>query len=232
MESRQIKRYGPRGQGEIRVLKSGIVKVYLQEPIRDGKGEIVDYSTVVYPLAPEDVSDDIQAIKGVYIELTADETNVRSIHPWSGQFRARFTNVVRRRNGVISTKPIAKRHVGPLDDGREWDIPAHTKFYALNEIVGPKGDKHLGQTFVLGLPFLYERTVHGTVDIAWEYKAHYDELWNYMVATGIEDAEFMPGEPAAVIEQFEESIQGRGTDFTVTYLDGWLKQVTQLDVGN
>lgn len=227
MKAREKKRYGPRGLGEIRVLADGSAKVYLQVPMRNAAGEIDSYNTVVYPIAKEDVAAGTKAAEGIYIELSPDETTIRSVRPWEGRFRARFTGLVQKKTGLVSLKPIQTKHVA-LDDGREWDIPAHVKFFALNEIVS--NDKHGGMVFVVGLPFLFERDMYGGVEVAFDYKPHYDELWNYMSALGIEASEFMPGEPVTVAQQFEEAAR-QGNEFYVTFQNGWTKEVIPLGVG-
>ena len=84
----QKKEFGPRGLGEIRTYKTGPAKVYIQEPVRDASGKVVEHRTTIFPILSEDSGVEITPIKDVYIELTPDQTAIKSVRPWEAQVKA------------------------------------------------------------------------------------------------------------------------------------------------
>lgn len=222
VNTRQRKRYGPSGLGEVRLYKDGSAKVFLAE---DENAEAVPYD-----ILEEDLPDGVEAIKDVYIQLTPDETSIDQIRPWSGTYPSRFIGFIKNRNNVPVLKQKPARHVGPLDDGREWDVPAQSQFYALCEVISD--DKHNGMDFMYTLRYMFERDQFGGVEIVWEYKSWYEDLINFLRLSGFDlgTQELMPGEPAAILTQLEEIMQDADTTFNVKFERGWPKELSELAV--
>lgn len=217
---RQKKQYGPRGLAEIRMYKDK-VKVFIDDP---------DGGTDAYELSPDDLDDDVKSIKGVYVELTSDETQIRSIRPWKGSFPVKFIGFVKTREGVTSLKPKAARRPQPVDNPG-WVIPAHTAFYAIAEIVSK--DKHNGMQVIIPLVYLFERTIDGTMELVYEYKRHYDDLWELISLAGFDSDNdtLIAGEPVVVLDQLEDILLERNKKFVVKIEDGWLRELSEPVIG-
>ena len=231
----QKKDFGPRGLGEIRTYKTGPAKVYIQEPVRDASGKVVEHRTTIFPILSEDSGVEITPIKDVYIELTPDQTAIKSVRPWEAQVKARFAEIVKKKDGKFSIKPKEKKHVdmskyNPTDT-REWDIPAHSRFTLRLEIT--EKDKHKGMLAFITLPYLFVRNILGEVDIEYEYKGHYSELFNTLSVLGLnfDSDTLMPGEPGAVLAQIEEILRSRNQEVMLTFQNGWYKEIAELGVG-
>lgn len=236
-EARQRKVYGPRGKGQVSILPVANANKNKSE-WKDVKVVIFDednYKTV-YHLDPEEVTTEfgdwnLQPIKDVYIELTPDEENIRSIRPWAGKYILSFDRFAARQNEdgsmmapTIKHKPAER--VTIQSTGASWTNPPHDEFYAILKVrateIGKKSSFD-GMEVVKPLVYMFERNPDtGLVEIVWDRKFWYDQLANFLTLTGFDwDADNLtPSEN--VLGELQDILQERDEIFRGNFSKGWL----------
>lgn len=228
LSSRQRKKRGPRGLGEIRVMKSGEVRVYLVD------GEYKE----TYTFAPEDVEEQYGGwkfgpIKDAFIELTGDEGGIRSVRPYEGEYFFKFLRFAARPDSAPTIKHVPKEHIGPLPNGSEWDNPPHDEFYPVLSVVGEKkvvnsrivaDKKFAGTETLLSMVYQFERNpASGLMEVVWERKFWYDALDNFLQVAGYDyDADNLtPSEN--VLKELEAILLKRDRVFEGSIVGGYVK---------
>jgi len=234
--ARQRVTYGPRGKGQIAILP---VKAANQSPDNwnDVKIALVDKDgeKEVFHLDPAEIRTEfgnwkLRAAGDVYIELTADEEDIRSIRPWEGTYILSFDRFAAREddNGnpmapTIKHKPAKAVN---LPDGRSWTNPAYDEFYAILNVrateIGKKTEFE-GMEVVKPLAYMFERNPNtGLIEIVYTRRRWYEELENFMTMAGFDwDADNLtPSEN--VLGELQEILQNRATIFRGTFNAGWL----------
>ena len=238
-DSRQKKQYGPRGRGDITILP---VK-YRNDPDRwtDVKVRIFDEAgdKMVYHLEPEDVTKEfgewnLQTIKDVYIELTPDEENLRTVRPYEGTFTMTFSHFAARQDQesgstlapTIKHKPAERITIKKT--GASWTNPPHDQFFAILRIRASEIGKTTpfdGMEVVKVLVYQFERNPDtGFMEIAWERKFWYDQLQNFLTLTGFDyDADSLTVSEN-VLGELQDILQERDEIFRGTFDGGWLQR--------
>lgn len=237
-EARQRKNLGPRGKGSIAILPQTAANKS-SDHWREVKVVIFDkddYKTV-YHLDPEDITTEfgdwtLKPVKDVYIELTPDEEDIRSVRPWEGRYLLQFERFAARQDQesgamlapTIKHKPQEK--VVIRTTGASWVNPPHDEFYAILKIkaseIGKKSSFD-GIEVVKPLVYMFERNPDtGLVEIVWERKFWYDQLENFLTLTGYDwDADNLtPSEN--VLGELQEILASRSKLVRGNFSNGWL----------
>ena len=236
--SKQRKVYGPRGRGSIATLP---VEAVTPEDWKEIKVTIFDKEGFkeVFRLDPADVTREfgswiLKPINDVFIELTAEEDNIKSVRPLEGTFLLRFSRFAARVDAetgqalapTIKNKD-AERVTIPAT-GASWTNPPHSEFYAILRVEATEIGKETelaGMEAVRPLVYMFERNPQtGLVDIVWDRKIWYDQLINFLTVTGYDfDADSLtPSEN--VLGELQNILQGRNVAFRGTFADGWLQR--------
>lgn len=220
---RQRKHYGPRGEGEIRIMKSGEARCYLD----------IDGYREVFQIAAEDVPSEVGSwefgpIKKVVVELTEDETEIRNIRPANGTFYLVFDRFAARedpeRRGKYLPPTIKHKEAQKvtLPDGRSWTNPPHERFFAILRVVG--GTQYDGMEFVKPLVYQFEESISepGQMEIVYDRKHWYNELVNFLTIAGFDfDADTLT-RSENVLPQLQEVLKDRDVVFQGVVNNGWL----------
>ena len=238
LNSSQRKVYGPRGKGEIRILpvkEAGNPKNWKEIKVTifddDGWKE-------VYSLDPQEVTKtfgtwQLQPVKDVFVELTADEEDIRSVRPFEGTFLLEFDRFAARQDmetgeqlaPTIKHKPAERV---TLPNGQSWMNPPHDQFFAILRVAGSeigKPTNYDGMETVKVLVYQFERNKDtGMVEIKWDRKFWYDQLINFLDKTGLDfDADTLtPSEN--VLGELQEILERRLQIFRGTFARGWLNR--------
>ena len=237
---RQRKQFGPRGLGDITILP---IKFRNQpDKWEDVKVVIRDRDTnekMVYHLDPEEVRKDfgewgLQTIKDVYVELTHDEENIRSVRPYEGIFTMSFSHFAARQDQdsgeslapTIKHKPAER--VTIKASGASWVNPPHDQFFAILRVRASEIGKPTpfdGMEVVKVLVYQFERNADtGFMEIVWDRKFWYDQLQQFLTLAGYDyDADTLIVSEN-VLGQLQEILQDRDEIFRGTFEGGWLQR--------
>jgi hypothetical protein len=238
-EARQRTNYGPRGKGNITILpvkelnnpdnwKEVKVTIFDEDGYKD-----VYHLTDIDGLTKQFGDWKLQPIKDVYVELDADEEDIRSVRPFEGTFTLSFDRFVARQdeNGsmlapTIKHKPAERITIKKTN--ASWMNPPHDRFFAILKIraneIG-KSTEFDGMEVLKTLVYQFERNPDtGMMEIVWERKFWYDELAGFLTLTGYDwDADNLtPSEN--VLGELQEILQDRDTIFRGTFSNGWLNR--------
>jgi len=235
--ARQRKHYGPRGRGSISVLP----KAHANNPDKwtDIKVTLIDDAKqkTVYHLDPEEVTREfgqwnLQSISDVYVELTPDEENIRTIRPFDGTFTLSFSHFAARQdqeNGSLLAPTIKHKpaeRVTIKKTGASWTNPPHDQFFAILKIraseIGKK-TPYDGLETVKVLVYQFELNPDtGFMEIVWDRKFWYDQLENFLTLTGFDyDADTLTRSDN-VLAELQNILQDRDTIFRGSFSNGWL----------
>ena len=238
LNARQRKIYGPRGKGEVRILP--VKSAGKPSEWKEIKVTIFDDDgwKEVYSIDPESVTKnfggwDLQPVKDVFIELTPDEENIRSIRPFEGTYLFEFDRFAARQDQetgeslapTIKHKPSEKVN---LPTGASWTNPPHDQFFAILKVKGSeigKPTNYDGMEAVKVLVYQFERNPDtGMVEIMWDRKFWYDQLINFLDVVGFDyDADTLsPSEN--VLGELQDILQRRNGIFRGTFQNGWLNR--------
>ena len=240
--SKQRKKYGPRGRGTVTILPAKAVK----DPDNWKEVKVTIFGAAddkqVYRLDPETVNKEFGAwtlkpITNAFVELTADEANIKSVRPVNGTFLfkfARFAAKQDRDTGAFlapTIKPIPAERVTIQKTGASWVNPPHDKFFAVLQIAASEIGKKTefdGMETVRPLVYMFERNPDtGLVEIIWDRKFWYDELINFLTVVGYDfDADSLT--PSAnVLGELQEILVKRNKAFRGSFENGWLQRDLQ-----
>jgi len=246
---RQRKHYGPRGVGTIRMLPASAGKV--QSKWKEVRVTITDPKTGYkesYHLDAEDVTKTFgswrlrptktgKTPEQMYIELTPDEDDIRSVRPIEGKYLLKFDRMAARLDPktdemmapTIKHKPQEK--VGPLPNGASWTNPPYDEFYALLKIVASeigKKSPYDGIEVVKPVPYMFERNPDdGMVEIVYDRKFWSDQLTNFLIEFGFDmDADNLtPSEN--VLGEVQDILVRRSVPVRGEFQNGWLQRVLE-----
>ena len=217
---RQRKSKGPRGKGDIRIMKSGEVRVYLDE----GAG-----TKEVYPMAsPEGDKTTIngwkfQPIANAFVELSEDEQEIVGVRPYEGTFYLVFDRFAARPGSAPTIKHKDAEKV-EMKDGRSWTNPPHEQFFAILKIVGNKDWAGVEIIKPLVYQFAEDPANAGVMEILYERKFWYSALLNFLEITGFDfDADTL-ARSVNVLPQLDEILKKRDLVFQGTMERGYLNR--------
>ena len=237
-DARQRKQYGPRGKGHITVLPAK--EANNPDNWKEVKVTIFDsdgYKDVFHLTDVDDINKNfgdwkLQTIKDVYVELTPDEENIRSVRPFEGTFTLSFNHFAARKDqetGKMAAPTIKHKtaeRVTIKTTGASWTNPPHDEFYAILKIRASEiGNKtpYDGMETVKPLVYMFERNPDtGMVEIVWDRKFWYDQLSNFLTMAGYDwDADNLsPSEN--VLGELQDILLDRAEIFRGTFTNGWL----------
>ena len=217
---RQRKSRGPRGKGDIRIMKSGEVRVYLDEG-----GGVKE----TYPMtAPEGEKAVIngwkfQPIANAFIELSEDEQEIVGVRPFEGTFYVVFDRFASR-EGMPPTIKHKEAEKVQMADGRSWMNPPHDQFFALLKIVGSKEWAGVEIVKPLVYQFAENPASPGEMEILYERKFWYSALLNFLEVAGFDfDADTL-ARSANVLVELQEILKRRDAVFQGVMENGWLNR--------
>lgn len=217
---RQRKSKGPRGKGDIRLMKSGEVRVYLD----DGSG-----TKEVYPMpAPEGEKAVIngwkfQPIAGAFIELSEDEQEIVAVRPAEGTYYLVFDRFASRENMPPTIKHKEAEKV-TMKDGRSWMNPPHDQFFAILKIVAHKDWAGVEIVRPLVYQFSENPAAPGEMEILYERKFWYSQLLNFLDVAGFDfDADTL-ARSANVLVELQEILKKRDMVFQGVMQNGYLNR--------
>lgn len=238
-DTRQKKQYGPRGRGDITILP---VK-HRNNPDKwtDVKVRIFDEAggKTVYHLDPEEINKEfgewnLKTISDVYVELTTDEENLRTVRPFEGTFTMSFSHFAARQDQesgttlapTIKHKPAERITI--KSSGASWKNPPHDQFFAILKVRASEIGKPTafdGMEVVKVLVYQFELNPDtGFMEIAWERKFWYDQLENFLTMAGFDyDADDLP-RSENILGVLQEILQDRETIFRGSFENGWLQR--------
>src|SRR3990167_2631182 len=220
LNRRQRKSKGPRGKGDIRIMKSGEVRVYLDE----GGG-----SKETYPMtAPEGDKATINGwkfapIAGAFVELSEDETEIVGVRPYEGTYYLVFDRFASRPDMPPTIKHKDAEKV-TMQDGRSWTNPPHDQFFAILKIVGHKDWAGTEILRPLVYQFAEDPSNPGVMEVLYERKFWYSQLLNFLEAAGFDfDADTLT-RSANVLPQLQEILKRRDAVFQGVMERGYLQR--------
>ena len=237
--ARQKQQYGPRGRGDITILP--VKSRNDPDKWTDVKVRIFDEAgnKTVYHLDPEEVRKDfgewsLKTISDVYIELTPDEENLRTVRPFEGTFTMSFSHFAARQdqeNGSMLAPTIKHKPAERITikkSGASWVNPPHDQFFAILRVRASEIGKPTafdGMEVVKVLVYQFERNPDtGFMEIAWERKFWYDQLENFLTMAGYDyDADTL-SVSENVLGELQEILQERDTIFRGSFEGGWLQR--------
>jgi len=209
--------YGPRGQGETRVTKTGVKII-----AADG--------TVYGPIAREDVAEGVwlptRSKSDVCFRLSYDETRIYYLGPWHGLYPARFFGFPRR-----DDQPPKYYHKEGGErrtrDGRRYYESNRLLFTAIFEITtGDMKGAHPAKTY----DYLFEPDEDGLAKIVGTGKRG-RRLVEFMRLCGFDfqgdSVEFTNN----ILPALEKILLDKKAQFMLQFEDGWINELLDLPEG-
>jgi len=237
--SKQRKQYGPRGRGSISILP--VKAANTPTDWKEVKITIFDEADgkEIFRLEPEDLTKEfgqwaLKPINDVFVELTPEEDNIKSVRPWEITSLLRFVRFASRidKDTKVAMAPTIKHkpaeRVTIPKTGASWTNPPHDEFYAVLQVAASeigKKSEYDGMEAVRPLVYMFERNPDtGLVDIIWDRKFWYDQLINFLTVAGYDfDADSLtPSEN--VLGELQAILQKRNQVFRGTFTGGWLQR--------
>ena len=243
LDSFERREYGPKGLGTISILPKSAVNTPAKWKEIKISINVNGQRRIYNDFDPETVNREFGDWKlkpmareqSVHIELTYDETNIKTIKAPDGTYIFQFSHLAGRQNEdgsrmapSIKSKPMKAVNTRK---GGVWIIPSHDEFYAIHKLVSSEIGKktpYNGMEQLQTLWYMFERnpetglvqTVFATGETS--TKMFHDELMNFLTYTGYDfDADnLMPSEN--VLSELEPILQGREEFYRATIANGYI----------
>ena len=218
LNRRERIRKGPRGKGDIKVLKSE-TRVYSYSG-----GAAPD----VYHIAPSEEPVVVNGwtvgnVTGAFVELTEDETEIKSVRPWSGAFYFVFDRFAGRKDMPPTIKHI---EMSPPNQYRDWPIPAHDECYSILKIVGDKAWSGIEVVKPLWYQFAEDPAQPGVMEISYDSKTKWaaKQFLNFLEVAGFDfDADTL-ARSANVLNELQTILRKRDVVFQGNMERGYLQK--------
>ena len=245
LDRHERRQYGPRGLGTISILPVSAANTPAKWKEIKISINVNGQRRIYNDFDPETVHKEFGSWKlkpmnrenSVYIELTADETQIKSIKPPDGTYIFRLANFASRENDDGSRMAPTIKHKGmkavQTRKGGIWNIPPHDEFYVLHSLVSSEIGKktpYNGMEQIQTLWYMFERNPEtGLTQTVYDVgetstKLFHDELMNFLIYTGYDfDVDNLtPSEN--VLGELEPLLLGRGNIFRATIEGGYISR--------
>ncbi len=243
LEQYERKQYGPRGLGTISILPKSAVKTPAKWKEIKISINVNGQRKIYNDFDPAEVNREFGSWQlqpmsrenSVYIELTHDEMQIKSIKPPDGTYIFQLGNFAARENddGSRMAPSIKSRPIRSVNTkkGGVWIIPAHDEFYVLHRLVSSEIGKktpYNGMEQIQTLWYMFQRNPEtGLVQTVYDTgesstKMFHDELMNFLTFTGFDfDADnLMPSEN--VLSELEPILVSREAFYRATIENGYI----------
>ena len=246
LDQYERRQYGPKGLGTIQILpvsaaktpsKWKEIKVTLTN--QDGvRGVYKDFD-------PEEVIKEFGAWKlkpmgkgnEVFIELSFDETKIKSVKPPDGTYIFELGHFAAKENEDGSRAAPTIKHKAlksvRTKKGGIWNIPPHDEFYVLHRLASSEIGKktpYNGMEQIQTLWYMFDRNpTTGLMQTVFDIgenstKMFHDELMNFLIYTGYDfDADNLtPSEN--VLGELEPLLLGRSEFYRASIVGGYISR--------